>query len=308
MIISDSNTGDRLDRFLAQQLPNLSRSLIQNHIKDGSIIVNEKTVMKSYILKEGDEIKMPDTISVPQDEFSLEPNKNIEIDVIEETKDYVVINKTAGLVVHPGSTHLQNDTLVNGMLAHYPELATIGEDPMRPGIVHRLDKDVSGIMVIARTKEMLDSLKQQFKKRAVTKIYTALVHGILTESYGEINLPISRSLRDRSKMAAHTDGSGKSAYTEYSVIQQFQHYALLSLQIHTGRTHQIRVHCNAIGHPIVGDNVYKPKNLKSRILLNRLFLHAEKLEFKDMDDNLVSYAEPIPKQLQAIVDDLYSTI
>lgn len=315
MIISNIRVGERLDRFLTEQVPTLSRTTIQQHIQSGSIIVNNSTVAKHYFLKTGDVVTIPEAVLAPQQMFTLAPNDQLQIDVITERPDYIIINKPAGLIVHPGDGHLQNDTLVNGLLFRYPELSAVGDHTWRPGIVHRLDKNVSGVMVIARTQTMYELLKQQFQNRSVIKKYTALVHGVLSESTGEITLSIGRSLRDRKKMAAHpptevTDISSKPAYTQYAVIQQFQHYALVSVQILTGRTHQIRVHFNAIGHPIVGDQVYKPRKLKSRLLVNRIFLHAHALAFNDSTGTAVAvqYEVPLSVDLQDIVDELYRTL
>lgn len=308
MIISDIQIGERLDRFLANQLTTASRTAIQHRIQDGSITVNGKVVVKHYALKADDIIELPEVLTQPPVQFILEPNPTLEITIVDEHPEFIIVHKAAGMIVHPGDGHMINDTLVNGLLARYPELASVGDSPLRPGIVHRLDKDVSGIMVVARTPEMFNHLKQQFQNRSVIKKYVALVHGVLSEPAGEITLSISRSQRDRKKMAAHTDASGKSAHTLYSVVQQFQHYALVSVQILTGRTHQIRVHFNAIGHPVVGDTVYKPKKLKSRMLLDRIFLHAQELHFTTLDGKTVKYDLPLPDALQSIVDDLYPTI
>lgn len=308
MIISDIKIGERLDRFLAEQLTTASRTTIQNRIQDGSITVNGKTVVKHYALKADDIIELPEILTQPPKVFTVKANPTIDITVIDEQPEYIVIHKPAGLIVHPGDGHLHNDTLVNGLLAKYPEIANVGDSTLRPGIVHRLDKDVSGVMVVARTAEMYSHLKQQFQKRTVVKKYTALVHGVVPEESGEITLSISRSMRDRKKMAAHRDDTGKPAHTKYTVTQQFQHYALVAIQILTGRTHQIRVHFNAIGHPVVGDTIYKPKKLKSRLLVDRIFLHAQELHFQTLEGKTVEYTVPLPPSLQAIVDDLYSTI
>ncbi len=305
MIISNPPIGDRLDRIVAKQFKDISRSTLQKHIKAGLITVNDAAVTKHYALREGDVINVDDSVLKETAAFILQANKKVRFEVLEESDTYIVINKPAGLIVHPGSAHYENDTLVSGLLARYPEIVEIGDDSMRPGIVHRLDKDVSGIMVIARTPEMFEHLKSQFQQRTVIKHYITLVHGVMSQAAGEIDLSISRSQRDRTRMAAHPDGSGKPARTEYEVIEQFQHYALLRVQIYTGRTHQIRVHLNAIDNHVVGDEVYRPKKFHSRSDLQRLFLHAERLIFKDLDGVEQEFYSPLPSKLQGLVDELY---
>lgn len=325
MRISDVQAGERLDRFLTSYLKEYSRSQIQKLIQADVVCVNDRPRNKHYELQAGDVIDIQDfaaTSSTPavlpmvktrkqqiaDADFDMRANKNVPIEVIAETKEYVVIEKSAGVVVHPANAHPQNDTLVHGLLALYPELAGIGENKYRPGIVHRIDKDVSGVMVVARTAEMYAHLKQQFQNRTVYKEYLALVHGVLSEPHGVIDFDIVRSKRDRTKMAAVPRGGGKPARTDYNCVQQFQHYAYMSLHPETGRTHQIRVHCNAIGHPIVGDPIYHPKVFHARLQPGRLFLHAHQLKFMDVQGNVVEYMSPLPLHLQAILDDLYQTV
>ncbi len=305
MDISDIKIGDRLDRFLTNYLAKYSRSAVQKLIAQGLVTVNNKTTSKHYVLKEGDVINVQTDDLPVEEKFIVKGDKSIKLDIVEETEDYLVLNKPAGLITHPGSTHLINDTLINGVIDYCPAIVEIGEDDMRPGIVHRLDRDVSGLIVIAKTEAMFVHLKQQFKERSVEKKYQALVHGVMSKPNDEINFSITRSSRNRTKMSARPDQSGKTALTKYSVLKQYQNYALLDISIETGRTHQIRVHLSAINHPIVGDEVYKPKSLKTRKQLNRIFLHANKLSFLDLNNSQKSYQLDLPSDLNTILNSLF---
>ncbi len=235
----------------------------------------------------------------------ISANSAVKLPIIAETADYIVINKPSGVVVHQASQHEEPDTVVNGLLALYPDLATVGDDASRPGIVQRLDQDVSGVMVIARTQKMFEYLKSQFSQHLVSKHYLALVHGRLVRTEGEINFSIARSAQDFTKMAARPDATGKAAITRYNVLHQYQQYAYLDVEILTGRTHQIRVHLNAINHPLVGEQTYKPKRLISRLQPGRPFLHAASLSFTLPDGSLVGFKAPLPEALQAILDGLH---
>lgn len=237
--------------------------------------------------------------------MTISANPAIQLSVIAETPDYLVLNKPAGMVVHQAEQHPEPDTLANGLLAHYPELAVVGEDPLRPGIIHRLDQPVSGVLVVARTQAMFLHLKSQWQQHLVKKQYLALVHGKMSRTDGEINFSIARSSQQFTKMAARPDASGKAAVTRYTVLKQYQRYALLEVEILTGRTHQIRVHLSAIDHPVVGEQVYLPKNFKSRLQPGRLFLHAASLSFGLSDGTLVGYSAALPDDLQAILDGLH---
>lgn len=230
-----------------------------------------------------------------------------QIDIVAEQPEYLIINKPAGLIVHPGTIVTTEPTLVDILVEKYPELKHVGEDPARPGIVHRLDKDVSGIMVIARTPEMFTYLKQQFQEHKIYKQYTAIVHGVFTQPNGTINFSIHRSAQDGTKMAARPDDSGRAAVTDYTVVQQFQRYALVSLVIHTGRTHQIRVHLNAIGHPIIGDTVYRPKKFITRVNPDRIFLHSETLKFTLPNGETVMYTAPLPQEMEDFLKQIEKT-
>lgn len=232
-------------------------------------------------------------------------NPAVQLPILAETVDYVVINKPSGVVVHQAEQHPEPDTVVNGILALYPEIANVGDDPVRPGIMQRLDQDVSGVMVIARTQAMFEHLKAQFQQHLVSKHYLALVHGKMTRTDGEINFSIARSAQDFTKMAARPDATGKEAVTRYNVLHQYQQYAYLDVEILTGRTHQIRVHLNAINHPLVGEQIYKPKKLISRLQPGRPFLHAASLSFALPNGHTVGFSAPLPDSLQAILDGLH---
>ncbi|EKD76107.1 MAG: hypothetical protein ACD_43C00224G0004 [uncultured bacterium] len=229
-------------------------------------------------------------------------NSAVVIPIIADTADYVVINKPAGVVIHQTQVHPEPDTVVNGLLGLYPELAAVGDDPQRPGIVQRLDQFVSGVMVVAKTQTMFEYLKSQFQQHHVYKRYLALAHGKFSQAGGEIRFSIARSEKNFIKMAARPDDSGKAAVTKYTVLKQYQQYTYLELEIATGRTHQIRVHLNALGHPLVGETVYLPKNFHSRLQPGRIFLHAADLRFTLPNGESMHYAAPLPLPLQAILD------
>lgn len=249
------------------------------------------------------------------------------INIIFEDNNYLVIDKPSGIAVHAGG-NIVGPTLVDWLLDYYPKIKTIGEDPIRPGIVHRLDKEVSGLMVIAKTQESFNDLKQQFKNRTIHKQYTALVHGQLSKAYDTINFPIKRS-SEGYKMAAmphntdhllirhnpknrdrgNIEGTFKSkeAITEFQILQKLINYTLIKVTIKTGRTHQIRVHFFAYGHPLVGDNLYctsKTKVKNKKINLSRIFLVADSLSFLNLDKKELSFSINLPSILQKKLKEL----
>ncbi len=297
-------TKERLDRYLTAHM-DISRSQIQHMIKNNMITVNGAHTNPHHFLKEGDVIVVNEADYTDRATVKIfEPNKKITLDIIYEDDNYLIINKQPGILVHP-TEQMEPATIANGLLARYPAIKDVGDNPLRPGIVHRLDKNVSGVLLVAKTQEAFDYYKNLFKARTITKKYLALVHGIMEQPHGEITLNISRS-KSKGRMAAHPEGSelGKEARTDYNVLEQFAHLALLDLQIHTGRTHQIRAHLNAIEHPIVGDPLYKQRNVKQRIDIDRPFLHAYELSFTDQDGNEVTYTSPLPKDLEKILKGL----
>jgi 23S rRNA pseudouridine1911/1915/1917 synthase len=300
---------ERLDKYLVDKYPNISRSQMQKLVKDGEILINKEKVLPHHFLRAGDEILIPENLveMINVVEYKKPTaNKKVKIDIVKETDDYLVVTKPAGVLVHPTSKN-EADTLVNGLLAYFPKIKSVGDKKkgeinIRPGIVHRLDRDVSGVMVVAKTQEMFDYLKQQFKNREIKKVYVALVYGVMTDNSGIIDLPIGQSNKS-GKMAARPKNSefeSKPAITKYEVIKRYQHYTLIKVEIKTGRTHQIRVHLNAVGYPVVGDETYKPRNQKTRIKLDRIFLHAEQLGFSDLGGAWQEFESPLPENLEEV--------
>ena len=256
-------SGDRLDKFLAGHLEKFSRTRLQEFIKSGDVLVNGKVILKSgFSLKKGDSIFIPEEkYAVDEKKFIVEPEPGIPLDIVFEDKDIVVINKQPGLIVHP-TPNQQRHTLANALVAHYPKIIGIGESPLRPGIVHRLDKDTSGLMVIAKNQKAFLFLKNQFVGRTISKTYIALVEGIPDKKQGVIRFQIRPSASNRLKKVAvkKLDKSGKksvrTAETDYMVREAIGGgYSLIEAMPKTGRTHQIRVHLSAIGHPAVGDSM-----------------------------------------------------
>ncbi|MBI4261936.1 RluA family pseudouridine synthase [Candidatus Uhrbacteria bacterium] len=312
LVVRTEDIGKRLDKFLQEYCPDFSRSQIQKAIKDGTITLNEKKVAVHHFLKAGDVVQGTLAVIAP---LACTPNASLEIPIIAETKEYMVINKPSGVIVHQADGHREPDAITNWAVAHDPAIAAIGDDPVRPGIVHRLDQDVSGCMVIAKTPASFLHLKSAFQAGSIEKKYTALVYGVLVNRGGTLNFPIARSTTHDGRMAARpktgesrmmnnelrTDE--KDAVTEYTVLKQYQQYALVEARPRTGRTHQIRVHFHALGHPIVGDPLYQPKE-KRKPIIDRVFLHATQLSFQDLHGTRQTYTSPIPKQLQQILDTI----
>ncbi|WWY80893.1 RluA family pseudouridine synthase [Pediococcus pentosaceus] len=266
-VVSDQESG-RLDKVVTNHYPDLTRSKIQNLIKQEQILVNQAPTTNRYKVSENDviDVTLPDPVEV-----SVKPEK-MNLDIVFEDDDVIVVNKPQGMVVHPAPGH-ENGTLVNGLLDHAP-LATVNGE-LRPGIVHRIDKDTSGLLMVAKNDQAMLSLSAQLKAKTNQRKYLAIVHGNFKEEAGTINAPIGRSKKDRKKMAIVEDG--RPAVTHFKVLERFTGYTLIECELETGRTHQIRVHLKYIGHPVAGDPLYGPRNtLKG----NGQFLHAKLLGFK----------------------------
>jgi 23S rRNA pseudouridine1911/1915/1917 synthase len=299
--ITEAGAGGRLDAFLPNILKT-SRAQIQKLIKAGEITLNNETVRTNTRLE------VEDIIFYPEAEVFAPPVKSGSapiLDVIYQDDDLMVINKPAGLIVHQANERDTNPNVVDAILELHPSIAEVGDDPTRPGIVHRLDKEVSGLMVIAKTQEGFDHLKKQFKDHSIEKFYLALVYGDLPQDADSITLKIARS-RARGRMVARTDAQeGKEARTDYHVLERLKETTYVRVQIHTGRTHQIRVHFFALGHSLVGDKLYKIKKMRVKpIALDRIFLHATKLSFKLLNGEMKTFELPLPPDLQTILTSL----
>ena len=289
--------GVRIDKFVAERIDRLSRSAVEKLIKKGLVLVDGVIVKPSYRLKGGEHISV--TILPPP---PLEPSPSpIPLDVIYEDEWLIAINKPAGLVVHPACGH-RDDTLVNALLARWPELRGVGEK-WRLGIVHRLDKGTSGLIVVAKDERTQRDLQRQFKERKVRKVYLALVKGVVQPSEGKIEAPIARHPRHRKKMAVIA--GGREAITEYKVLEYFPNYTYLEAYPRTGRTHQIRVHFSHVGHPVVGDRVYGRSS--GSLGLERPFLHAYILGFHHpFTGRYMELKAPLPEELEVFLEKLRS--
>lgn len=286
----------RLDKVCSEIFSDYSRSQIKQLLDGGNITVNGKTEKAKYKVKSGDLIRLeePETKTL-----ELRP-ENIPLDIVYEDDDVIVINKPQGMVVHPAPGHDEH-TLVNALLYHCP-LSTIN-GTFRPGIVHRIDKDTSGLLMVAKNDKAHRSLAKQLKDKTNIREYVALVHGRIAEDEGTINAPIGRSLKDRKKQAVVKDG--RNAVTHFEVLKRYRDYTLVKCILETGRTHQIRVHMKYIGHPLVGDPLYGPKKT---IKGNGQFLHAGKLGFvHPMTEKLLIFEAPLPKIFQECLEKLDKT-
>ncbi|MEI8343760.1 MAG: RluA family pseudouridine synthase [Candidatus Moraniibacteriota bacterium] len=298
IIIEFENSGKRIDKFLAEEFFLYSRGEIVKKIKEGNVLVNGESVKPKYKLEKNDEIEVKN-FSFQQKR--LLPNAKIKIESIFENENILVINKPAGLQVHPSSCN-QIDTLTNAILSVYPDISDVYDKSvdayLRPGIVHRLDKDTSGVMVIAKNKKTLEQLKKIFKDRNIEKKYLAVVEGNMENESGIIDKPLARSAGFSKQLIAreNTKTKVREAVTNYEVVEQLENFALLSVSPKTGRMHQIRVHLASIGHPIVGDLVYGKKTQKKsdKFFVKRQLLHAKSLAF-ELDGKHCDFEAKMPK-------------
>ncbi len=303
-----SESGERLDKYVAQAVPDLSRSRAQRLIEDGLIAVNGEVVKPSYRVEVGDLVM----VHIPPPEPVEVRPEPIPLDIIYEDDNIIVVNKPAGMVVHPAYGH-STGTLVNAVLAHCPELAK-AEDELRPGIVHRLDKDTSGLIIVAKNEGARRHLQRQFKARVVRKVYVALLEGWLEPARGVIEAPIGRDKKRRKRMAVVKEG--REARTEYRVVEYFGHeasrvsppYTLVEAEPKTGRTHQVRVHFASINHPVAGDRVYGFRKRRPRGL-SRQFLHAQTLGFRlPGSDEYIELTTGLPDDLRVVLEELRKVV
>lgn len=288
--VSADEAGARLDKFISAQREDLSRAFVQTLIANGHVRVDGRARKANYVVKAGEVVD----VEIPAPAATQLKPEAIALDVLYEDDALLVVNKPAGMVVHPAAGHA-NGTLANAVLGHAPDIVTGNAE--RPGIAHRLDRDTSGVMVVAKTDAALHSLQEQFAARAVHKIYLALVNGDVRTPEGKIDAPLGRDPRDRKKMAIVTAGQARHAVTVFRVLERTAKYSLLRVEPETGRTHQIRVHLAFLKHPVVADAVYGKR--KNDLGLERQFLHAWRIAFTHpVTGAPCAFRAPLPMDLQ----------
>lgn len=293
--VEEEYAGERLDVFLSKQFNQMSRSHVQKIIDEKNVKVNGKICKNNYKLKYGDIVDM----DVPEPkEMNIEP-QDIKLDILYEDSDVIVVNKPQGMVVHPAAG-IYSGTLVNALLYHCKDLSGIN-GVTRPGIVHRIDKDTSGVLVVAKNDLSHIKLSEQLKNHSMNRIYLALVEGIIKDDTGTIDKPLGRNPVERIKIGIVKNG--KRAVTHFKVIERFQGYTLIQCKLETGRTHQIRVHMASIGHPLVGDPVYGYK--KQKFNIQGQMLHAKKLGFvHPTTEEYMEFEAPLPRDFHDVLSKL----
>lgn len=296
--IEDTRNGERIDKFLSDSLPEVSRSYIQKLIKDKLVTVNGKAVKSNYKLNTGDTVEL-------QEPKLQEPDivaEDIPLDILYEDSDLLIVNKPKGMVVHPSAGHYSG-TLVNALMYHCKEELSGINGVLRPGIVHRIDMDTTGSLIVCKNDFTHNHIAEQLKVHSITRVYHAIVHGVLKEDEGTVNAPIGRHPTDRKKMSIQCK-NGKEAVTHYKVLQRFRNYTYIECRLETGRTHQIRVHMASIFHPLLGDSVYGPA--KCPFKLQGQTLHAKTIgiihprtgEYLEVSAPLPDYFSELLKKLE----------
>lgn len=289
---------ERLDAFLADYFADLSRSRLQKLIKEGLVKVNDQTVKPSRPLEAGDEVQVLVPMAAPVDVKA----ENIPLDIVYEDDDVIVVNKPRGMVVHPAVGNYSG-TLVNALLYHCKDLSGINGE-LRPGIVHRIDKETSGLIIAAKNDKAHRGLVEQWQTREVKRYYKALLHGSMGEPGGTVDAPIGRHPKDRKKMAV-VPLTGRHAVTHYKILERFARYTLIQAKLDTGRTHQIRVHMQYLGHPVVGDIIYGPKG-RSAVKIGML-LHSASMEFRQpITGEIIKLEAPVPADFAEMLAKLRS--
>ncbi len=295
-VVDKDNSGERIDRFLAQNAGELTRSAVQKLIDDGLVLCNGQTVTKNYKLRENDVL----TVDIPEPaELDVKP-QDIPLEIVYEDDDLLVVNKPKGMVVHPAAGN-PDGTLVNALLYHCKGRLSSINGVIRPGIVHRIDKNTSGLLIVAKNDNSHNKLAEQIKAHTFTREYMAVVTGRFKEKTGTVDQPIGRSKYDRKKMCV-TQLNSKNAVTHYEVVEEMGNYSLVRFRLETGRTHQIRVHCAYIGHPVYGDDVYakEVKGLQGQCLHAKKigFVHPTTNEYMEFDSELPEYFVKVLEKLR----------
>lgn len=299
-IVAPEDAGIRIDRYLSDQCQDISRSYLQKLLKEQSVLVEEKPVKSNYKVNTGDRI----SLTLPEIREPEIVPEDIPLDIIYEDKDIILINKPKGMVVHPAAGHYSG-TLVNGLMSHCrSELSGIN-GVMRPGIVHRIDMDTTGVLIVCKNDMAHNSISEQLKDHSITRRYAAIVHGVLKDDEGTINAPIGRHPIDRKKMSIN-EKNGRDAITHYRVLERFRQYTYIECQLETGRTHQIRVHMASTGHPLLGDSVYGPAKCPFR--LNGQTLHAGVLGIiHPRTGEYMEFTAPLPDYFEELLRKLRTT-
>lgn len=303
-VVPEHEAGERLDAWLSQQDDTRSRTAFQKLIKEGGVLVNDKKPKAHLVVKEGDVIKVE---GASKKKDAGEGIEIPEVRVIDETPDFLVIEKPSGLLVHPAPSQ-KTSTLVDFLVKHDPKIKKVGDAKERPGIVHRLDREASGLMVVAKTKKMFENLKKQFQVHDIAKEYLALVYGKVVKDFDTIKTAIGRK-KGHARMSARAKAQegDKEAVSHFDVLQRFPQATLVKVRTETGRMHQVRVHMKSIGHSLVGDTLYgTPKQETTSLRKVRLFLHAAALGFTDLEGKRREYRSELPPDLAKVIEDLKS--
>jgi 23S rRNA pseudouridine1911/1915/1917 synthase len=297
--VDRGSAGSRLDRWLAGAVPELSRARLQALIEAGRVRVDGGAAKPSHRLRGGERVELEIPPPAPE---ALEPEP-ITLAVVHEDEAVLVLDKPAGMVVHPGAGHARG-TLAAAVLAHAPSIAGVG-GPRRPGIVHRLDKDTSGLLVMAKTQAAYEALTAQLAARTVRRVYLVVVHGRMATAQGVVDRPLGRDPRDRKRMAVVPAGKGRRAVTRWRVLERFAQFTFVEARLETGRTHQIRVHLASLGHPVAGDTVYGGRKRSLPIALDGLALHAAELAFvHPVTQQGMEFRSPLPARIEQLLSHL----
>lgn len=296
--MSEEMAGERIDKYLTECCPDLSRSFLQKLLKSGLVEVNGKAVRSSYRLSAGETV----CFEVPEAVEAEIKAENIPLDILYEDEDLILINKPKGMVVHPAAGHYEG-TLVNGLMYHCKDRLSGINGVLRPGIVHRIDMDTTGVLVVCKNDFAHNSIADQLKVHSITRKYYAIVQGVIREEDGTVHAPIGRHPTDRKKMSIHCK-NGRDAITHYRVLERFSQYTYIECRLETGRTHQIRVHMASIGHPLLGDTVYGPEKQPFHLQGQTLhagvlgFIHPRTGEYMEFSAPLPAYFEELLRKLR----------